>query len=82
MMLENDRPVFAFTADSGLDDLSRMTCFVSGQTHPAAIQRRGDARYEVVAEDALGPGRTRFNCTVRTKEGRWRWFGTQYYLPE
>lgn len=82
MMLENDHPVFGFTADPGLDDLSRMTCFVSGQTHPATIRRRGDARYEVVTEDALRPGRTRFNCTVRTKDGRWRWFGRQYYLPE
>lgn len=82
MMLENDRPVFGFTADVALGDLSRMNCFVSGQTHPATIQRRGDARYEVVTEDALRPGRTRFNCTVRTKEGRWRWFGRQYYLPE
>lgn len=82
MMLDDDRPAFGFTIDPAVGDLSRLNCFVSGQESPAAIQRLGDTRFEVRADEALRPGRNRFNCTLLTKKGRWRWFGMQYYLPE
>lgn len=82
MMLDDDRPAFGFTVDPAVDGLSRLNCFVSDQANPAAIQRLGETRFEVRAEEALQPGRTRFNCTLLTREGRWRWFGMQYYLPE
>ncbi len=82
MMLDDNRPAFGFTIDPTVGDLSRLNCFVSGQANPATIQRLGDTRFEVRADEALRPGRNRFNCTLLTREGRWRWFGMQYYLPK
>lgn len=82
MMLDDNRPAFGFTVDPAVGDLSRLNCFVSGQENPATIQRLGDTRFEVRADEALRPGRNRFNCTLLTREGRWRWFGMQYYLPK
>lgn len=82
MMLDDDRPAFGFTVEPAVDDLSRLNCFTSGQENPATIQRLGDTRFEVRADEALRPGRNRFNCTLLTREGRWRWFGMQYYLPK
>lgn len=82
MTLEDDRPAFGFTADASVGDLSRLSCFASRQENPATIQRLGDTRFEVRAEEPLHRGRNRFNCTLLTREGRWRWFGMQYYLPK
>ena len=82
MMLDENRPAFGFTVDPAVRDLSQLNCFVSGQANPVTIQRLSDRRFEVRADEALRPGRSRFNCTLLTREGRWRWFGTQYYLPK
>jgi hypothetical protein len=30
----------------------------------------------------FAPGRNRVNCTMPGPEGRWRWWGIQFYVPK
>ncbi len=81
MTLDTDRPAFGFTVDPSIGNLAQLNCFASGQPDPLSTLQLGDSRIEVRADGPLAPGRNRFNCTLRNEDGRWRWFGMQYYLP-
>lgn len=78
---KSNPPLFGFTVE-GLSPsrLSRLACYVSGQGK-ARLERLGDRRIEVRMEQAFRPGRTRMNCTLPEKGGRWRWFGRQFIVP-
>jgi peptidoglycan/xylan/chitin deacetylase (PgdA/CDA1 family) len=78
---EGNPPLFGFTVE-GLTPsrLSRLACYVSGQ-NKARLERLGDRRIEVRMAQAFRPGRTRINCTLPEKGGRWRWFGRQFVTP-
>ena len=39
-------------------------------------------RIELRITEEFPPGRTRVNCTLPAGEGRWRWFGMQFFVPE
>lgn len=74
-------PLFGFTIDKiSPSRLSRLACYVSGQGK-ARIERLGEKRIEVRMDQAFRPGRTRINCTLPEKDGRWRWFGRQFVVP-
>ncbi len=74
-------PVFAFTvAGAARRALDRIACYVSGQGS-AAVERRPGGRIVVRVAEAFPPGRARINCTAPAREGRWRWFGMQFYIP-
>lgn len=77
----NDPPSFGFTVAEGVENLKNLACFASNQSTAAQLERLGSRRFEVRLEKAFGPGRGRINCTLRTKDNRWRWFGTQFYIP-
>ena len=80
-LIENP-PHFGFSVSPEIKPLGRLTCFASpGSGGPAQITRLGDRRIEVRIEKAFPAGRARFNCTLPTREGRWRWFGMQFYVP-
>ncbi|MFQ5974037.1 MAG: polysaccharide deacetylase family protein [Alphaproteobacteria bacterium] len=72
-------PVFGFTVTEEVGSLSGLTCYASdqGQTN---LERLGP-RFEVRLEQPFGAGRARINCTAPVGDGRWRWFGMQYYVP-
>ncbi len=55
-----------------------LNCFLDGAALAVAID--GD-RVSPVLPSALGPGRSRLNCTMPAAGGRWRWFGMQFYRP-
>ena len=77
----NNPPLFGFTVDNiPPNRLSRLACYVSGQGK-AQIERLGERRMEVRMAKAFDTGRTRINCTFPEKDGRWRWFGRQFYYP-
>lgn len=77
----NNPPLFGFTVDDiAPDRLSRLACYVSGQGK-VRIERLGKRRIEVRMAQAFRPGRTRINCTLPEKDGRWRWFGRQFIVP-
>ena len=74
-------PAFAFTVNGAARrGLGSMACYASGQGR-ANLERRGQDRVLVKVAEAFPPGRARINCTLPAGEGRWRWFGMQFYVP-
>ncbi|MFQ6018118.1 MAG: polysaccharide deacetylase family protein, partial [Kiloniellaceae bacterium] len=75
---ENNPPLYGFTVLGGLNGLSALNCFAS--RNAVTVERLGDDRIEVRLARPLSPGRSRLNCTMPGPGGRWRWFGTQFYV--
>ena len=74
-------PAFAFTVTgAALGGLASIACYASGQGR-VGLERRAPARILVKVEKAFPPGRARINCTMPAGDGRWRWFGMQFYVP-
>ncbi len=77
----NNPPLIRFTVDNiPPNRLSRLACYVSGHGK-AQIERLGENRIELRMAQAFRVGRTRINCTLPEKGGRWRWFGRQFIVP-
>lgn len=57
-----------------------LTCYISGQGK-VRLERIGPSRVELRFNRAFPPGRSRLNCTMPARQGRWRWFGTQFLVP-
>ncbi|UEM03830.1 polysaccharide deacetylase family protein [Skermanella rosea] len=74
-------PSVGFTVTGELRDLDRLACFVSGQGR-AALERLDGNRIELRIAEEMPPGRTRLNCTLPAADGRWRWFGMQFLVPD
>ncbi|HEY0836086.1 MAG TPA: polysaccharide deacetylase family protein [Azospirillum sp.] len=74
-------PPLGFTVDEAVGDLSRLACFASAQGR-TRVERLGEDRVEVRIADPFPPGRSRVNCTLPGPDGRWRWFGVQFLVPE
>lgn len=73
-------PLFGFTVGEEIADRAgRIACYASSQGR-ARIERLG-RRIEVRIPRAFAPGRGRINCTLPARDGRWRWFGIQFYIP-
>lgn len=78
-LLTVNPPPFGFTVASGDYPLPGLACYAVGQGQ-VQIERLGP-RVEVRLSEKFQPGRARINCTARTKDGRWRWLGMLYYVP-
>ncbi len=74
-------PTLGFTIAEPLGGLSRLACFASGYGR-ARVERIADVRVEVRFGAPFPPGRHRVHCTLPTQDGRWRWFGAQFLVPE
>jgi len=75
-------PPFGFTVEGdAVKRLARITCYATRQGK-VNVERLGERRIEVRAPEAFPPGRTRMNCTLLEKNGRWRWLGMQYLVPK
>ncbi|HEC91025.1 MAG TPA: chitin deacetylase, partial [Alphaproteobacteria bacterium] len=46
-----------------------------------AVEVLAGVRVEIRAKTPFPNGRTRLNCTLPGPDGRWRWFGRQFYKP-
>ncbi len=77
---EINPPAFGFSVVEEIPRLAELACYHS-QAGQVAVQRLGALRFEIRFTDPFPPGRSRLNCTVPAKDGRWRWFGTQFYVP-
>ncbi|MGB0681457.1 MAG: polysaccharide deacetylase family protein [Magnetovibrionaceae bacterium] len=75
---EQNPPSIGFTLTHSLDLLEHLACY-SSHAGRAAIERLGATRFEIRVEKPFPPGRTRVNCTLPRVDGRWHWFGRQYY---
>lgn len=84
----NNPPAFGFTVFGKAGETlaayegnvkEKLNCYASGQreTH---LDRLGRSRIEVRFERAFSAGRARVNCTMSASDGRWRWFGMQFYI--
>ncbi|MEM7223484.1 MAG: polysaccharide deacetylase family protein [Pseudomonadota bacterium] len=78
--LEDNPPAFGFTVLSEIGNLDRLACYYQGD--PLVWNRLVGRRIEVQVTHALPPGRSRINCTLPGPNGRWRWLGRQFYVPE
>jgi peptidoglycan/xylan/chitin deacetylase (PgdA/CDA1 family) len=73
-------PAIGFTVVGNVKGLQRLTCFASHEGR-AKVERLGTTRIEVRVKKPFPKGRTRLNCTMPAKDGRWRWLGRLYYVP-
>lgn len=71
-------PAFGFTLSPEVAGAELLACYTSHEGR-AIIERLGP-RIEVRMAKKLPPGRSRINCTAPTLEGRWRWFGWQFFV--
>lgn len=71
-------PAFGFTLSPEVPGAELLACYTSHEGR-AIIERLGP-RIEVRMTKPLPQGRSRINCTAPTLEGRWRWFGWQFYV--
>lgn len=74
-------PAFGFTVDAATPNLRALNCFASHVAGPATLERLGANRIEIRVGRPFPQSRGRFNCTVPAEDGRFRWFGMQYYVP-
>lgn len=81
-LLSRNPPAFGFTLDPTLHDEPQLACFASNLSAPARLERLDSGRVEVRLEQPFPPGRGRINCTMPGPDGRWRWFGMQFYIPD
>lgn len=82
MLRKHNPPAFGFTVAEALSRLNLLACFASNQSTPARMERLGERRFEVRLDAPFPPGRGRINCTMPAPGKRWRWFGTQFYIPK
>ena len=74
-------PIMGFTVTGkALPYIDLLTCYTSGQGK-VRTERIGPARIELRFDRAFPPGRPRLNCTMPARQGRWRWYGTQFLVP-
>ncbi len=78
MIGANNPPVMGFTITGQLEGLNRLSCF-SSHDGRARLERLGERRIEIRVNQAFPKGRTRVNCTLPAGDGRWYWFGRQFY---
>ena len=71
-------PAYGFTVlpEAGL--LDPLACYARGQRLELALL--AERRVAVRLPEPLPPGRNRVNCTLPTRDGRWRWHGYQFYV--
>ncbi|GHF16211.1 polysaccharide deacetylase [Kordiimonas sediminis] len=73
-------PLFGFTVDVPVEGLKNLACYPSHLGKRADIvSLNGGNRIEVRFEKPFPAGRSRINCTLPGKNGRWYWLG-QYFL--
>ncbi len=76
----NNPPAMGFTISRDIGDLGQLACFLS-HAGRGKLERLGPSRIELRIGKAFPKGRTRLNCTLPGPDGRWRWYGRQYYRP-
>jgi len=73
-------PLVGFTVGASIPSLQGLACYHS-QFGAVDIEQLGRHRIEIRFPAPLDAGRTRLNCTKPAGQGRWYWYGTQFYVP-
>lgn len=87
---DENPPAIGFTLMGGaagaLGGAKNLACFVSHEGKATVTrlggEEGGDTRFEVRMTKPMPKGRTRLNCTMPTREGRWGWFGRQFVVTK
>jgi poly-beta-1,6-N-acetyl-D-glucosamine N-deacetylase len=82
MLVSDNPPAYGFTLDKTIAGISRLNCFASHIGAPVRTEHLGPDRIEVRFKQPFPKGRSRINCTMRDKSGRWRWLGRLFYVPK
>lgn len=77
---DRNPPLVGFTVGSAIPSLLGLACYHS-QFGAVDINQLGSHRVEIRFPAPLDSGRTRLNCTKPAGDGRWYWYGTQFYVP-
>lgn len=73
-------PAIGFSVGLEAGNLNALACYSSFEGSVGLI-RLGENRFEVRLQKPLPTGRSRLNCTLPARDGRWYWYGRQFYLP-
>jgi peptidoglycan/xylan/chitin deacetylase (PgdA/CDA1 family) len=73
-------PAFGFTMTSDLRNIDKLGCYYADQS--LQVELLGERRIEVRISQPFPPGRARLNCTLPAGNDRWRWYGTQFLVPD
>jgi peptidoglycan/xylan/chitin deacetylase (PgdA/CDA1 family) len=76
---DQNPPLYGFTVHPSVGDLRQLNCFASGRGQ-VDVNVVMDSRVEVRLDQPFPKGRARINCTLPGPDGRWRWFGNQFYV--
>lgn len=85
---DDNPPAFGFTVGGDADlrkSLGALNCFASHEGAVETVRLDGGeagTRIEVRMTTPMPRGRTRVNCTLPTGDGRWRWFGRQFFVSQ
>ena len=72
-------PPFALTVSPDVGPLTKFACYGPSRTTTNIDEDRHTAKASFAQPFALG--RNRVNCTMPGPDGRWRWWGVQFYVP-
>ncbi len=75
-------PSIGFTLPKGLKNSNQLACYHSKEGKIENTQHIGSRRIELRFTTPFGPSRTRINCTLPADEGRWYWYGMQFYTKK
>lgn len=78
--LEKNPPNFGFTLPAKRGEADGIACYHSSFGRLTEMEKLGDSRIEIRFAEPFPEGRNRINCTAPGPNGRWRWFGMQYYV--
>lgn len=78
-LLATNPPNFGFSVDPTLKGLRQLACYHS-QLGKVELTRLGERRIEIRFPGRFEQGRSRLNCTMPGPDGRWRWFGRQFFV--
>jgi len=73
-------PPFALTVSPDVGPLTKFACYGPAQTKTNVDESARTAKIGFAQPFALG--RNRVNCTMPGPDGRWRWWGIQFYVPK
>lgn len=79
--LTKNPPNFGFTLPAKKSEADGIACYHSSFGRLSELERLGGSRIEIRFTEPFPEGRSRINCTAPGPNGRWRWFGMQYYVP-
>lgn len=80
-LLTENPPFIGFSLiDTNLS--KNLNCFVFDKNGNVELDKfLFEERVEIRLKRSLETGRVRMNCTSKTNDGYWRWFGQQFFLP-